>query len=41
MTTKGTLVSVAVPVSLDRPFTYRLPDSLGSAVVPGTRVLVD
>ncbi len=33
------LVSVAVPVSLDRPFTYRLPPELGPAA-PGTRVLV-
>lgn len=40
MTTDGTLVSVAVPVSLDRPFTYRLPPALGESLRPGTRVLV-
>jgi primosomal protein N' (replication factor Y) len=38
--TDGTLISVAVPVSLDRPFTYRLPASLGASVSPGCRVLV-
>ena len=36
----GMMISVAVPVSLDRPFTYRLPPSLGEALAPGTRVLV-
>lgn len=36
----GTMISVATPVSLDRPFTYRLPSSLGTSLAPGTRVLV-
>ncbi|MEM6291215.1 MAG: primosomal protein N' [Myxococcota bacterium] len=33
-------MSVAVPVSLDRPFTYRVPAQWGAPPPPGTRVLV-
>lgn len=36
----GSLVSVAVPVALDRAFTYRLPASFGASLRAGTRVLV-
>lgn len=36
----GPLVSVAVPVTLDRGFTYRVPDDWSHAPSPGERVLV-
>lgn len=34
------VAEIAVPVPLDRPFTYSLPDALREGVVPGARVLV-
>ncbi len=37
---EGVLVSVAVPVSVDRPFTYRVPADWGAPPSPGCRVLV-
>ncbi|MBI2396023.1 MAG: primosomal protein N' [Deltaproteobacteria bacterium] len=36
----GPVAEVAVPVPVDRPFTYALPPALASAVEPGSRVLV-
>jgi primosomal protein N' (replication factor Y) (superfamily II helicase) len=36
----GKLVSVAVPVAVDRGFTYRVPDTWAVVPAPGTRVLV-
>ncbi|MBX7197454.1 MAG: primosomal protein N', partial [Sandaracinaceae bacterium] len=34
------VAEVAVPVPVDRPFTYALPEALADGVVPGARVLV-
>ena len=34
------LVDVALPLPVDRIFTYRIPDSITRPVVPGCRVLV-
>jgi len=34
------LVAVALPIGLDRTFTYRLPDRLRGKVSPGQRVRV-
>ena len=31
---------VALPLPLATPYTYRIPDTLGDRVVPGTRVVV-
>jgi len=36
----ATVAEIAVPVPIDRPFTYGVPDKLGGGVVPGARVLV-
>ncbi len=36
----ATVAEIAVPVPIDRPFTYGVPDRLADGVVPGARVLV-
>lgn len=36
----SSVAEVAVPVPVDRPFTYGVPDQLAASVVPGARVLV-
>lgn len=35
-----TVAEIAVPVPIDKPFTYGVPDKLAADVVPGARVLV-
>ena len=36
----STVAEIAVPVPIDKPFTYGVPDKLAGSIVPGARVLV-
>ncbi len=38
--TAATVAEIAVPVPVDKPFTYGIPEKLAADVVPGARVLV-